>query len=206
MTLAIPIRGLAHLPWPNSRSFCRCEPSSWADLPSHVPSADTKLPRICTFHSYLKSCVFNARAAHRASFRLTHFVSADARYPGGRGLPAVARRGGTKEGDIHSTKPNVWHLSPGSPVPGPRPHPSRDARRLRPDTSGLILPAPRVVEGSESPSRGAIPRFKSSGVEFSLPFRSSLATRHQPLATAFITLLDCILTHSGWWGSTAPCS
>jgi len=83
MTLAIPIRQRNNASQANCFGFCTCTPSFLRGRASSLLSADTKSPRICTFHSYFKSRIFNARAAHRTSFRLTHFVSADARYRGG---------------------------------------------------------------------------------------------------------------------------
>jgi len=120
MTLPIPIRVRNDASRAKRFGFCTCTPAFLREDPTPLLSADTKLPRICTFHSYLKSRSFN-------------------------------------------------RCAPLEPI-------SFSFYRCK-------------IRGR------AIPRFKSSGVEFSLPFRSSLATRHQPLATAFVTPLDCILAN-----------
>jgi len=82
MTLAIPIRERNDASQANCFGFCTCAPSFRSEEPTPLLSADTKPPRICTFHSYLKSRIFNARAAHSVFFRPTPFVCADARYRG----------------------------------------------------------------------------------------------------------------------------
>jgi len=66
MTRAIPIRDLPRQTRSNSRRMCRYAPPSRAGLPSHVPSADTKSPRICTFSSYLNFNPFNTYASGAA--------------------------------------------------------------------------------------------------------------------------------------------
>jgi len=83
MTLAIPIRDRNNASQANCFGFCTCTPSFRREEATPLLSADTKLPRICTFSSYFKSRIFNGRPAHRASFRLTPFVSADAKCRGG---------------------------------------------------------------------------------------------------------------------------
>jgi len=83
MTLVIPIRGRNNASQAKCFGFCTCTPSFLRRDASSLLSADTKSPRICTFHSYLKSRIFNARPAHRAFFRLTPFACADAKWWGG---------------------------------------------------------------------------------------------------------------------------
>jgi len=82
MTLAIPIRERSDPSQAKWFGFCTCTPSFRREEATPLLSADTKLPRICTFSSYFKSRIFNARAARPASFRLTPFACADARYRG----------------------------------------------------------------------------------------------------------------------------
>lgn len=59
MHCATPIRERNGASEAKCFGFCTCAPSSWADLPSHVPSADTLSPRICTFSTYLNFNPFN---------------------------------------------------------------------------------------------------------------------------------------------------
>jgi hypothetical protein len=77
MSLAIPIRDRNKASQAKCFGFCRYTPPRLRDFLSHAESADAKSSRICTFHSYLKPRIFNAPTAHRALFRLTHFVCAD---------------------------------------------------------------------------------------------------------------------------------
>ena len=91
MTLAIPIRERNDAFQANCFGFCTCTPSFRRGDATSLLSADTKSPRICTFSSYFKSRIFNARPALSAFSRLTPFACADARYRGWGRAPECSK-------------------------------------------------------------------------------------------------------------------
>jgi hypothetical protein len=119
MPLAIPIRESNKASQAKCLRFRRYTPPRLHDFLSHAESADTKSSRICTFRSYLKPRIFNARTARSAFFRLTHFVCADAK-PGGEGLSAEAgspQRPAAKAGRYPCSNTAVWNFLPRACTP-----------------------------------------------------------------------------------------
>src|SRR5208282_5846563 len=86
MHRAILIREPAAQISANSLGFCTYTPSHCCNSLTLAVSAVAKSPRICTFHSYLNSCIFNASTARRAfvspkSFGLCRYKNRGRGYP-----------------------------------------------------------------------------------------------------------------------------
>ena len=111
MTRTIPICGVSpyasrllcrdgRQPIPNPFGLCRCTTPPKSRFLTLFVSADTNSARICTFHSYLKSPVFNPRLSHSEQVVCFVQMQNEGRYPCSKAkvqrFPILARHSPTR--------------------------------------------------------------------------------------------------------------